>query len=285
MRFFNSFRQYMNPNIFLGGGSFGCIYHIGVVRALYEAELNNLTVYANSAGALIATFYICQIPTDEMSQVFADIATAAADKIKANPFAIGSYQLTQHHLDVFDRIHSLAPDAYKKCSGRLKIGINLDGIGFQWRETFASNVELFHTLLCSFNVPYLCNYNAQMDGIKCIDGGFGFVMSRDLPSDIFTITLYGNDESDIDANIPLLYRALPPPKVDWERYLTNGYDDMKYKIENGTVRQRPISTQVGWFSLESAITTNSVQMALCHLQAMTGGTYDYSALEGTYDKH
>ena len=269
------------PNIYLGGGAFGCVYHIGVVRALYEASMNDITVYATSAGAMIATFYMCQMTPDEMSQVFADVAAAAADKIKSNPGQMCSYQLTQRHLEVFDVIHRLSPDAYKKCSGRLKIGIYLDGIGFQWRDAFASNVDLFHTLLCSFNVPYLCNYNAQMDGVKCIDGGFGFVMSRDLPSDTFKITLYGNNESDIDANIPFLHRALPPPKADWERYLVNGYDDMKYRIDNGKVRSRPAYPE-GGFSLENAITTNSVQMALCYLQAITGGTYDYAGLVERY---
>lgn len=96
----------MNQNIYFGGGSFGCIYHIGVVRALYEANQTNLTVYANSAGALIATFYVCQIPTGEMSQIFANVATNAMAKITENPGKLGSYQLTQHHLDVFDRIQS-----------------------------------------------------------------------------------------------------------------------------------------------------------------------------------
>ena len=274
----------MNQNIFLGGGSFGCIYHIGIVRALYEANQTNLGVYANSAGALVATFYVCQIPIDEMSQIFADIATNATAKITANPGEIGSYQLTQHHLDVFDRIHSLAPDAYKQCTGRLNIGINLDGLGFQWRDTFTSNVDLFHTLLCSFHVPYLCNYDAQMDGVRCIDGGFGFVMSRDLPSDTFTISLYGNNESDLDANIPFLHRILPPSNADWERYLKNGYDDMKYRLDTGTDRSRPKYSD---FSLEDMVSSNAIQMALCHLQTKTGGNYDYSTLverykQGTY---
>lgn len=46
----------MNTNIrgfFLGGGAFGCIYHIGVIKALYKYKLNDITMYGNSAGALI----------------------------------------------------------------------------------------------------------------------------------------------------------------------------------------------------------------------------------------
>lgn len=269
----------MNPNIFFGGGVFGCIYHIGVVRALYEANQTNLTVYANSAGAIIATCYVCNIPTDEITQIFANVATNTISKIIENPGKMGSYQLTEHAFDIFDRIHYLAPDAYKQCSGRLKIGINLDGLGFQWRDTFASNVDLFHTLLCSLNVPYLCNYDAQMDGVRCIDGGFGFVMSRDLPRDTFTITLYGKNDSDLDANIPFLHRILPPPNADWERYLKNGYDDMKYRLDTGTVKSRPKYPE---FSLENMVSSNAIQMALCHLQAKMGGNYDYSVLVERY---
>jgi hypothetical protein len=269
-------------NLYLGGGSFGCIYYIGIVKALYEANINDLTIYGNSAGALIAVFYILQIPTDEMSLIFSNIVENATTQIIAKPSDMASYQLTQHHLYAFDIIHKYAPDAYKKCSGRLKIGVNLDKQEFQWKDTFTSQSDFFNILLCSFNVPYLCNYNAKINGIKCIDGGFGFVMSRDLPKDTFKITLYDNNESDLDANIPFIHRALPPPKADWDIYLKNGYNDMKYIINNGKVKSRKIYEN--GFSIERMITLNSIQMWLCHLQEITGGMYEYATLIERYNK-
>ena len=268
-------------NLYLGGGSFGCIYHIGVVKALYEAELNNLTVYANSAGAWIAILYILQMPIDEMSLIFSNLVENAITQNNTNPFKMTTYQLTKYHLDIFDIIHKYAPDAYKKCSGRLKIGVYLDKLGFQWKDTFTSQPDLFNIMLCSCNVSYLCNYNAKINGVKCIDGGFGFVMSRDLPNDIFKITLYGNNESDIDANIPLMHRILPPPAADWDKYLKNGYEDMKYRIDNGKVKSRPIYEN--GFSLEQIICSNSIQMWLCNLQEITGGIYEYATLIERYN--
>jgi predicted acylesterase/phospholipase RssA len=125
-------------NLYLGGGAFGCIYHIGVIKALYEANINDLVIYGNSAGALIAVFYILKVPADEISRIFSDVVERATIQIITKPAEIMSYQLTQHHLYAFDIIHKQSPDAYKKCSGKLKIGVTLDKTGFQWKDTFTS---------------------------------------------------------------------------------------------------------------------------------------------------
>jgi hypothetical protein len=267
-------------NLYLGGGAFGCIYHIGIVKALYEANINDLVIYGNSAGAIIAVFYILQVPADEISRVFSNIVDNATIQILTKPAEITSYQLTQHHLSVFDVIHKHSPDAYKKCSGKLKIGVTLDKTGFQWKDTFTSQTDFFNTLLCSFNVPYLCNYDAKIGGVKCIDGGFGFVMSRDLPKDTFKVTLHDNNESDLDADIPLIHRALPPPKAYWNQYLQNGYNDMKYRIDNGKVKLRPF--YIKGLSFDELIGANNIQMWLRELQEITGGIYGYSTLVERY---
>jgi predicted acylesterase/phospholipase RssA len=52
-------------NIFLGGGAFGCVYHIGIVQALYKYKMN-VNIYGNSAGALIGMFYVLKIPIKPM---------------------------------------------------------------------------------------------------------------------------------------------------------------------------------------------------------------------------
>lgn len=267
-------------NLYLGGGAFGCVYYIGMFKAFYEANINDLVIYANSAGALVAVLYILQFPVDQMSGIFSDVVEKATIQIITKPTEITSYQLTQHHLHGFDIIHKHSPDAYKKCSGKLKIGVTLDKIGFQWKDTFTSQIDLFNTLLCSFNVPYLCNYDAKINGIKCIDGGYGFVMSRDLPKDTFKITLYDNNESDLDANIPFIHRVLPPPKVFWDIYLQNGYNDMKYILANGKVKSRPF--YINLLSIEQFINSNNIQMWLRHLQEITGGICQYSTLVERY---
>ena len=271
-------------NLFLGGGAFGSIYYIGCVRALYEADMRDLTVYGNSAGALIGVFYILQMPVDEMSDIFANAVKYATSEILANPIQITSYQLTQHHFKVFDIIHKHSPDAYKKCSGRIKIGVTTENEGFQWKDTFTSQLDFFNTLLCSFNVPYLCNYNAKINDIKCVDGGCGFVNSRDLPSDTLKIVLSGAIENGLSANVPLIHRILPPPKFVWEMYLKNGYDDMKSRIETGKVRQQPrLVNEIISDEFENIIMLPDVQFAAHVLQQASGSKiYDYSELEKRY---
>ena len=271
-------------NLYLGGGAFGCIYYIGCVRALYEANIRDLTVYGNSAGALIAVFYILQIPDNEISDIFANVVTDATSEIVANPIKITSYQLTQHHLAVFDKIHKHSPDAYKKCSGRLKIGVTTENKGFQWKDTFTSQADFFNTLLCSFNIPYLCNYNAKINYINCVDGGCGFLSSRDLPSDTLRIVLSGVNENGLSANIPLIHRIFPPPNLFWERYLNNGYEDMKCRIETGKVKQKlKFVHELISEEFENVILLPDVQFVAKFLQQVSGSKiHDYTELIERY---
>jgi len=271
-------------NLYLGGGAFGCIYHIGVIRALYEANIRDLTVYGNSSGALAAVFYILQVPANEMADIFANAVTDATSKIIINPVQIMSYQLTQHHLATFDIIHKHSPDAYKKCSGRLKIGVTTASNGFEWKDTFESQAEFFNTLLCSFNIPYLCNYTAKIDGANCVDGGCGFVSSRDLPSDTLRILLSDANKNGLSANIPLIHRIFPPPKFFWEMYLKNGYEDMKYHIETGKIKQKlRLFHELISDEFENILLLPQVQLFAHALQQASGGKmYDYSVLNERY---
>lgn len=272
-------------NLFLGAGAFGIVYYVGVLRALFEANINDLTLYGNSAGALVSVFYILQIPTDELIDRFSSIVENATWEIIANPIKIKSYQMTQHVFTVFDIIHKHSLDAYKKCSGRLKIGVTLANGGFQWKDNFTSQADFFNTLLCSSNVPYLFNYDAIINGDKCIDGGYGFVSSRDLPEDTFTILLGGiNNSGGISANIPFVHRMFPPPKYAWEMYMKNGYDDMKYRIESGKVKQNPPTiNDVLSSEIENMVASIDVLFFVYKLQQESGiHMYDYSTLVERY---
>jgi hypothetical protein len=105
-------------------------------------------------------------------------------------------------------------------------------------------------------------------------------MSRDLPKGTFTIKLNNNNDSDLAADIPLIHRALPPPKAYWNQYLQNGYNDMKYRIDTGKVKLRPF--YIKGLSFEELITSDNIQMWLCQLQEITGGIYGYSTLVERY---
>jgi hypothetical protein len=219
-----------------------------------------------------------------MADIFSSAVADATAKIIVNPLKITSYQLTQHHLATFDKIHKHSPDAYKKCSGRLKIGVTTERDGFQWKDTFESQADFFNTLLCSFNIPYLCNYTAKLDGVNCVDGGCGFVSSRDLPSDILRIVLSGENDNGLSANIPLIHRAFPPPKLFWEMYLNNGYEDMKSRIETGAVKQKlRFIHEIISDELETQLLLPDVQFLAHTLQQVSGDKiYEYSELIERY---
>ena len=248
----------------MGGGAFGCIYHIGVVKALYKHNLFDINVYGNSAGALAGMFYLLRTPVKTIKRLFAMCVKKGQQSIDSNPFRLSSYQITNLHFDIFKFVNDEYPDAYKQCSHRLKIGVTKTTTGFEWKNEFKSNIDLFNTLLCSFNVPFLCNYDAKLDGVDCIDGGFGFNADRDLPKNVdIKISLYNLGGYCLNANIPLLHRMTPPSKEHYNRYLKNGYKDMKNKINNKNVNECCAGSET---SLETIISCVEYQLQMHKLQ-------------------
>ena len=212
--------------LYFGGGAFGFSYYIGVLRALYENNHRASTVYGNSAGALMAMLYLLRMPTEDIDNLFQDVIRNTVAAIQSRPLDISSYQLTEPNLRLFEVIRAKYPNAYKICNRRLHIGITKVTSGFQWKSRFSSNLELFNTLLCSYNIPFVCNYLAEIDGEKCIDGCLGFNMSRHLPRDVFTIG--ANDTNCVlNGQIPTVHCLLPPPMESYHGYVERGYNDMR----------------------------------------------------------
>ena len=130
------------------------------------------------------------MPIKEILFLFDTCAKQANMNIQKKPYDISSYQLTQYHFQVLKYINDKYPNAYKLCSQRFYVGVTNIKSGFEWKSNFKSNLDLFNTLLCSFNVPYLCNYEAKIDNEICIDGGFGFDVTKKLPKDTLKISLH-----------------------------------------------------------------------------------------------
>ena len=217
-------------NIYFAGGAFGCVYHLGVANALLEHKISELNVYGNSAGVFVGMLYI--LADGNMSKfykLYMKCVASAKNNIAAAPFTLSSYALTHYHLVIFDYVHKRHPDAYLKCNGRLHVGVTTPA-GFVWVNQFGSNADLFNTLLCSVNVPILCDYDAKLDGTICIDGGYGFDPTKDLPLDIITIGL-SDVRYDLNGDIPLVFRVLPPPDCVCEFYYQKGCVDMNTRIQ------------------------------------------------------
>ena len=259
----------MNTNIkriFLGGGAFGCIYHIGVIKALYKYKIFDITIYGNSAGAWLGLFYTLRMPIKDIQYIFETCAKNGTLNIQNKPYDISSYQLTNFNFWILKFINDRYPNAYKLCSCRLNIGITKITTGFEWKSNFKSNLDLFNTLLSSSNVPYLCNYEAMIDNEICIDGGFGFNVTKNLPENCLTISLYDVPNYDLNANIPFMHRIMPPKPELCKKYVKNGYKDMK-KVIRGVKFDKCDSNFHN--SLESKVSGVEVQEIMCKLQYIT----------------
>jgi hypothetical protein len=214
----------MKKRIYFCGGAFGSAYYIGALKAIYEQKLHYKSVYGNSAGALFGMLCILRMPTDDISRMFQDIIHNTTEKICNRPFCLDSYQLTEPNLRLLRILDQMYPNAYALCNRRLHIGITKESSGFVWKSRFSSNDDLFNALLCSYNIPFVCNYDARVDGERCVDGCIGFDIRRHLPDNTLTIGA-NNPHCMLNGNISLLRCLLPPTQSSYNEYVERGYRD------------------------------------------------------------
>ena len=173
-------------NLYMTGGAWGTIYQLGAITQLRKIiKKNDTKLYGCSAGALSLVMMLLYDDT-YILEFYKSIMRNTRDIVSKKPFVYDSYNLTNYNFNTFDILHREHPDAYLKLNKKINIGITTEN-GFQWRNTFTSNKDLFNTLLCSYHVPILCSYNACVDDKKCIDGGFGINVDKDLPDDCFVV--------------------------------------------------------------------------------------------------
>lgn len=217
------------------------------------------------------------MPIKDILFLFDTCAKQANSNIQTEPYHMSSYQLTKYHFWVLKQVNDNYPNAYKLCSGRFYVGVTNLKSGFEWKSIFKSNLDLFNTLLCSFNVPYLCNYEAKIDNEICIDGGFGFDVTKNLPENCLTISLYDLPNYDLNANIPFMHRIMPPNPESCKEYVKNGYNDMK-RVIRGVKLDKCDSNFNN--SLESKVSNAEVQEIMCNLQYITDKKmYNYKDLK------
>lgn len=231
-----------------------------------EIKNINTTLYGCSAGALSIVMFL--LYDDKFTlDLYKSITTNAFNSIL---FTITELNLTKQHLKTFEIINRDHPDAYKKITNKINIGVTTQD-GFKWYNTFTSNKDLFNKLLCSFHVPFLCSYNAQLDGNKCIDGGFGIDVDKDLPEDCFVICPKSYEpkqtkHSYLNGNIPILFCATPMPSILIDYYYNKGKNDVvEYRKTYKTHITPPythdeasLSTHIWWLlrELQPEDTTN-----------------------------
>jgi hypothetical protein len=221
--------------IYLCGGSLGAMYYIGIIRALHERNIRIKSIYGNSAGAFFALVYMLKMT---VSQIETLLQTAVVQhihtKVASQPWRISSYQMTEPCFRVFREIHRKYPNAYKKCSGKLFVGTVRQDTGFIWQSEFSSNEELFHAILCSSNIPFVCNYNAINNKMSCLDGCMGMCMEY-LPADVVTIGV-SNTDCMLNARLSLFHCFIPLPYELYDELKLRAYMDMCEYLDNPSQR-------------------------------------------------
>ena len=217
-------------NLYMTGGAWGMIYQLGAITQLRKIiKKNDTKLYGCSVGALSLVMMLL----DNDIKILETYKSIMRD---ANDY---NYSITQSNFNTFDIIHREHPDAYLKLNNKINIGITTEN-GFQWRNTFTSNKDLFNTLLCSYHVPILCSYNACVDDKKCIDGGFGINVDKDLPDDCFVVCPkeYNPGKTNhkyINGNIPILFCITPPIDSLVTYFYNKGIQDIiQYKKKGVT---------------------------------------------------
>lgn len=210
--------------ILLNGASWGCLFYIGVYKAIIERKLEIEELYGNSAGALIGLCIVLEKTLEEALQIYNDLAENANKN-----GVIG--KMTKYHNMALDRL-LVNNDDYKKVNGKLKVGITTKKKHI-WVDNFKSNEELRHALHCSFYVPLYCSYYAVYLNEQVLDGGFGCQLN-DLPANVIKIGM--ESFFDIASNITTKECTFPIlPGTKYDEIIKNGYNKMlNYKIPEPT---------------------------------------------------
>lgn len=223
-------------DVYFTGGSYTMIYQIGAASCFTKNfDINTINWYGCSAGALAIVMMFISSP-NETFQMYLDIADSMKNLIKKDPFNLNNYNLTDRHFDVFKIIQERYPDAYKKIDGKIKIGVTTPN-GFTWINKFSSNRELFNVLLNSFHVPGLCKYNARINGLRCIDGGFGMVHKEHLPKNTFIVCPRQDINAQLNGFMPDINTVIPPTRLQIDNFYKKGRRDMRNYIKYGKKTQ------------------------------------------------
>jgi hypothetical protein len=212
------------------GGAWGMVYQLGAITQLrYTIERDKPTLYGCSGGALgLVTMLLYD--DNRMLELYKKFVKDVHDSIAVNPLVYDNYNFTISHFKILDVINKEHPTAYLKLSNKLNIGITTEK-GFEWRSTFSSNIDLLNILLCSLHVPLLASYDARVGDLKCIDGGYGINVERDLPDDCFVVCPREyqprkTNHKYLNGSVPTLFCISPPIDIIIMYYYNKGKQDM-----------------------------------------------------------
>jgi hypothetical protein len=245
--------------VHFGGGSWMVVTYGAALTEIEKERRRPNSLFADSiewsgtsAGAWTLLFYMLGIPIETQMVTTDRYAQVQTQMIRET----GSISLTEVHIRWLKEINDAYPEAYKVMNeNRCSIYVATQDQGIIRRTNFISNLDLFHTMLCSAHIPYLCTYDATIPPAippaiplvvgsevassggrrpnasggrrpNAVDGGIDFNMERDLGSDpATTLTIACNNHAyDINFQCPIFWMIFPPPALVRNYYFRRGRD-------------------------------------------------------------
>lgn len=157
-----------NKSFYFSGCSWGCIYHIGVYKKIYEIfsrdELENMRWGGTSSGGLVALCICLSKTPDECLQIF--------NKFSDQAKKIGVFgKMSIYHREILSKLCPDGGNEYKSLNGRLFIGITRFLCKFELISKWKSNKDLRNTLHASMHIPFYMTHIEKVKDKFAIDGG------------------------------------------------------------------------------------------------------------------
>ena len=231
-------------HVFFAGGGWSCAYYIGCYRAILErwpeSETKKIIWAGNSAGSAIAAVCAIGVKPEKIEYIYEQLIKYS---VMYGIFGVSSIL----HDYMMDQVLGNDINAYKKCNGRLFIGITLFPYKHRQVSQWSNNDELRITIHQSMHIPYwMTNLKRTPDGKRAIDGGFSKTYHR-FNDTTLVLSAYGdvnkytscknnnkkncgnrNEYNDIPDMCGLNHKSLSD-SVKFYKTNKNIYDDLKSK--------------------------------------------------------
>lgn len=224
----------MKTIYFHQGGFYALPHYIGAIRELLRENKNTEFIYyGNSAGSSLAL--VCYLVLND--HVSIEQMKMLCHSVFSKPRPI-SRILTPIVCDLIDSSIPYWPaDFAQRISGVINMGVSTRN-GHKWMNEFATNRDIYNTLLCSGTIAGCSNYESTIDGEVCLDGGYTFTPDY-LPKDTILIAS--------DVKLPLSLTC--PPSFITPFLEENGRRNVKYGLEQPMITHKYPHLMKWWICL------------------------------------
>ena len=220
----------MIERILFRGAAWGVISYFGAVQAIdLERRRDDsciskqVKLHGLSAGSLALLLYILGFSERRMCELYESYVSRSRE----NLLSANMLNVTKLNMVLLEDIFKEHPDAYERMNeANVRIGVTTKKRGFRFVKDFESNLHLANVLMCSFHIPCLSNFDANIDGEQALDGGIGFNASIFVESNREQSLIIGasHPESHVNFDISTLFLVVPPPVFLHNHYLAIGYN-------------------------------------------------------------